>query len=109
MSQEQAREPSNSKKGVGVLTKPTQAPHKTPPRQLPPYRVLLHNDDVNEVTYVVKTVQKIAALSETDAVRRVEEAHKAGVSLLLTTHRERAELYQEQFTSASLTVTIEPG
>ena len=30
-------------------------------------------------------------------------------SLLLTTHKERAELYQEQFTSKGLTVTIEPA
>ena len=32
-----------------------------------------------------------------------------GVALLLTTHKERAELYQEQFQSKGLTVTIEPA
>jgi len=39
----------------------------------------------------------------------LEEADKTGVALLLTTHKERAELYQEQFTSKGLTVTIEPA
>ena len=35
-------------------------------------------------------------------------AHKTGVSLILVTHREHAELLQEQFASKRLTVTIEP-
>jgi ATP-dependent Clp protease adapter protein ClpS len=37
------------------------------------------------------------------------EAHKRGLALLVSTHREHAELLQEQFTSKKLTVTIEPG
>jgi ATP-dependent Clp protease adapter protein ClpS len=36
------------------------------------------------------------------------EAHTTGVSLVLVTHKERAELYEEQFRSVLLTVTIEP-
>jgi ATP-dependent Clp protease adapter protein ClpS len=36
------------------------------------------------------------------------EAHQRGISLLLTTHREHAELLHEQFHSKHLTVTIEP-
>ena len=39
---------------------------------------------------------------------RVLEAHRTGVSLLLSTHQEHAELLAEQFASKSLTVTIEP-
>jgi ATP-dependent Clp protease adapter protein ClpS len=37
------------------------------------------------------------------------EAHNTGVALLLVTHKERAELYVDQFKSKSLTVTIEPA
>ena len=37
----------------------------------------------------------------------LEMAHNTGLALLLTTHRERAELYVEQFHSKKLTVTIE--
>jgi ATP-dependent Clp protease adapter protein ClpS len=35
------------------------------------------------------------------------EAHETGVALLLVTHKERAELYCEQFRSKSLKVTME--
>jgi ATP-dependent Clp protease adaptor protein ClpS len=33
----------------------------------------------------------------------------SGVALVLVTHKERAELYVEQFASKRLTVTIEPA
>ena len=83
-------------------------PAKKPPKLLPPYKVLLHNDDVNEFSYVIRTICKLTGLSSGEATIRALEAHETGLSLLLVTHKERAELYQDQFTSAGLTVTIEP-
>ena len=80
-----------------------------PPQPLPPWKVLLHNDDENEMVYVVRTVMELTTLNEQDALNRTVEAHEEGVSLLVTTHKERAELYKEQFESKSLTVTIEPA
>lgn len=82
-----------------------------PPKvdKLPPYKVLLHNDDHNEMTYVVLTILSLTPLKEYEAIRRMAEAHKRGVTLLLTTHKERAELYRDQFKSKGLTVTIEPA
>ena len=77
-------------------------------RQLPPYRVLLHNDDVNTFDHVILTILKLTSLNERDAVLRAIEAHETGLSLLLMTHRERAELYVEQFATFKLTVTCEP-
>jgi ATP-dependent Clp protease adapter protein ClpS len=38
----------------------------------------------------------------------MQEADKTGVALILVTHKERAELYKDQFESKGLTVTIEP-
>ncbi len=87
----------------------TPTPTRTPPRLLPRWKVLLHNDDVNDMEYIVHTLQDIVHMNEQDATLRTVEAHKTGVSLLLTTHRELAELYQQQFTSKNLTVTIEPA
>lgn len=84
-------------------------PQKRPPQPLPPWKVLLHNDDKNEMEYVVGTIVELTPLNEQDAVSRMQEAHKTGVALLLTTHKERAELYHEQFQSKGLTVTIEPA
>jgi ATP-dependent Clp protease adaptor protein ClpS len=76
--------------------------------RLPMFRVLLHNDPVNEMGYVVETICDLTAIDPAPAERIMLEAHRSGVALVLTTHRERAELYQEQFSSKRLTVTIEP-
>lgn len=91
--------------------KPKAAPPKPDKKSdtLPPYKVLLHNDDHNDVGHVVRTILALTPLKEYEAVRRTAEAHHRGLTLLLTTHKERAELYQEQFKSKGLTVTIEPA
>jgi ATP-dependent Clp protease adaptor protein ClpS len=77
-------------------------------RKLPPYRVILHNDDVNTFEHVILTILKLTPLEQSEAVQRTLEAHETGAALLLITHQERAELYCEQFASANLTVTCEP-
>jgi ATP-dependent Clp protease adaptor protein ClpS len=87
-------------------TRSQPAPPQT--RPLPRWKVLLHNDDVNEMEYVVKTIMSLTTIEEGIALKKALEAHEAGQSLLLTTHLERAELFQQQFQSANLTVTIEP-
>lgn len=69
------------------------------PRHAPRYRVILLNDDVNEFEVVVQQVRQLTPLTEQQALVRTIEAHKTGRSLLLVTHKERAELYQEQFRS----------
>jgi ATP-dependent Clp protease adaptor protein ClpS len=76
--------------------------------RLPPYNVLLHNDDFNTFEHVIITILKLTSLQTTDAIRKTVEAHRKGLSLLLQTHRERAELYVEQFATFNLTVTCEP-
>ena len=75
--------------------------------QMPPWKVLLHNDDVNSMEHVTHTICELTTLDWDESRERMEEAHEKGVSLLLTTHKERAELYQEQFASKGLIVTIE--
>ncbi|MFQ5414752.1 MAG: ATP-dependent Clp protease adaptor ClpS [Phycisphaerae bacterium] len=96
--------------GVATVTKhpPAKKPSKREPRQLPPYKVLLHNDDANTFEHVILSVVKLTPLSPDEAIQRTLEADASDVALLLVTHRERAELYQEQFASLSITVTIEP-
>ena len=79
------------------------------PKRLPPWRVLLHNDDVNDMPYVVDAIIALTTLNRHDALMRMMEAHQRGISLLLTTHREHAELLSEQFRSKRLKVTIEPA
>jgi ATP-dependent Clp protease adaptor protein ClpS len=97
--------------GAAVKTKGKvrKAPKKRPPEMLPPWKVLLHNDDKNDIFFVIRTVVELTPLNEDAAKQRTEEANDTGLSLLLVTHKERAELYQEQFQSKGLTVTIEPA
>lgn len=90
-----------------LIRKPRTAPPKVD--KLPPWNVLLHNDSVNEMGYVVETIIELTRLNPRQALFRMIEAHKAGVALLLTTHREHAELLCEQFASKYLTVTVEPA
>jgi len=75
---------------------------------LPPWKVILHNDEVNEVLYVVEVISRLTPLHLEAAYDRMLEAHTQGRSLLLVTHCERAELYREQFSVHHLTVSIEP-
>jgi len=86
----------------------TEPKHK-PPGMLPPWKVLLHNDDKNDMKFVVDTIVELTPLNKQDAENRMKEADDTGVALLLVTHKERAELYKDQFESKGLTVTIEPA
>ena len=103
--------PAGGKSGTATKTKraPKKSPAKKPPQPLPPWKVLLHNDDKNDFDFVIDTIVALTPLNEQDASQRTKEAHQTGVALLLTTHKERAELYREQFQSKGLTVTIEPA
>jgi len=96
---------------AAAVAKPTRkrAPKRKPPQPLPPWKVLLHNDDKNDFVFVISTIVELTPLKEQDAKLRTQEANNTGVALLLTTHRERAELYKDQFETKGLTVTIEPA
>ncbi len=76
--------------------------------QLPPYKVILHNDDVNDFMHVIITILKLTPLKQEQAIECTWEAHENGLSILLLTHRERAELYVDQFKTCGVTVTCEP-
>lgn len=91
----------------GATTKPR--PKKPPHKQLPPYKVLLHNDSKNTFEHVILTLIELTPLDVNRATQVTFEADKTGVALVLVTHKERAELYVDQFRSKSLTVTVEPA
>jgi len=106
----QAAELRETGDGTAVATVPVKKPAvpKRRPKQLPPFKVLLHNDEVNTFESVIAAILKLTTLQPQEAVLRTLEAHETGVALLLVTHKERAELYHEQFTTFKITVTIEP-
>ncbi len=82
---------------------------ETVQKHAPRYRVLLHNDDVNSMEYVVQTLlQTVPSLSQPQAVDIMMEAHNSGIALVITCEQEHAEFYSEMLKSHGLSSTIEP-
>jgi ATP-dependent Clp protease adaptor protein ClpS len=111
MSEQEKREAAHQEGGynaVPVKHLREKLPKQPAPKTLPPWKVILHNDDVNEIPKVVQVICQLTHLNKEEAVARTLEAHKSGAALLLVTHQERAELYVEQFLTYKLTVTAEP-
>lgn len=98
--------PEPARGGAATAVRPQRAPVK--PEPLRPWRVVLHNDDRNDMDYVVDTIVKIVRLNRPSATRCMMEAHRKGAGQVIATHRERAEFIAEQLRSRRLTVTIEP-
>jgi ATP-dependent Clp protease adaptor protein ClpS len=77
-------------------------------RVLPPYKVVLHNDDHNSMDHVVVALQKsVPGMSLGRAVAIMWEAHTSGRAIVVTCPLELAELYQQRLQSFGLTATIE--
>jgi len=79
-------------------------------RLVPPYRVVLHNDDHNSMDHVVRALRRsVPSLSVDDAVRIMFDAHNHGQATVITCAKEEAELYRDRLQSFALTATIEPA
>lgn len=103
MADKGAVKAATQKESTATAVKP--APPK--PKMLPPFKVILHNDDENTMEDVVAVILMLTPLKQQEAMLRMLEAHEQGQALLLVTHRERAELYVEQFASCGVTTTME--
>ncbi len=76
---------------------------------LPPYRVVLYDDDYNEMDYVVFVLlHSINNLSRAEAEHIMLTAHLTGSAVVAVCPKEIAEFYQERLLSYGLTATIEP-
>ena len=74
----------------------------------PKYQVLLHNDPVNSMDYVVNTLRQVVPqLSEQDALNVMLEIHNNGIGLVIVCDLEPAEFYSESLKAKGLTSTIE--
>lgn len=75
---------------------------------LPPYRVVLHNDDHNAMDHVIEALLKsISNLTRERASEIMLETHERGQATAATCPLELAELYRERLESYGLTATIE--
>ena len=74
----------------------------------PKYKVLLHNDPVNTMDYVVETLRQVVPqLSEQDALNIMLETHNSGIGLVIVCDLEPAEFYSESLKAKGLTSTLE--
>ena len=77
---------------------------------IPPYRVVLHNDDHNSMDHVVESlVRCVPSLTIEAAAAIMVEAHTEGQATVIECPKEAAEHYREGLESCGLTATIEPA
>ena len=89
---------------TAVIDREVQRVRKVSPK----YKVLLHNDPVNTMDYVVDTLRQVVPqLSEQDALTIMLETHNSGVGLVIVCDLEPAEFYSESLKAKGLTSTIE--
>jgi ATP-dependent Clp protease adapter protein ClpS len=87
---------------------PDPLPESPRSQPVPPYRVLLKHDSGQELMSIVRAVMNVTHLCREEATHKMWECYHSGHSQLLVTHKERAELYVDQFSDQGVTVTIEP-
>ena len=80
---------------VNVTTKPKER-EDTRTRRLPPYNVILENDDHHSMEFVIDVLLKVIGCPEEQAVLLMMEAHQSGRAVIWTGPKEVAELKAEQ-------------
>jgi ATP-dependent Clp protease adaptor protein ClpS len=71
------------------------------------WNVIVWNDPVNLMSYVVFVFMRVLAFNKEKATRHMLEVHHQGKSVVATETREKAELYHQQIQAHGLNVTIE--
>jgi ATP-dependent Clp protease adaptor protein ClpS len=83
-------------------------------RLAPMWRVLIHNDDVTPMDFVIRVLMEIWRLGFLSSTKIMLEAHFKGVALVCVEPREQAEFHIDQAHSKArgsnypLTFTMEP-
>jgi len=78
-----------------ITTKPKER-EDTRTRRLPPYNVILDNDDFHSFEFVVAVLQKALGCTEQRAFTLTLQAHNTGRAVVWTGSKEVAELKLEQ-------------
>lgn len=74
-----------------------------------PWKVVVRNDPVNLMSYVVMVFRRVFGYDESRARKHMLEVHHEGRSVLWTGHREAAESYVASLLEWQLTAALEPG
>jgi ATP-dependent Clp protease adaptor protein ClpS len=78
--------------------KPRKAPPKRKPksRKLPPFNVVLLDDNDHTVDYVIEMLSKVFGYPVADGTGMVKTLDTTGRVIVMTTHKELAELKRDQ-------------
>lgn len=98
MSSEQTSNMSDGSAAAAVRPAPEKKPEKrgAKPRQLPPYHVLLLDDQDHTYEYVMEMLQVLFGYPPERGFRIAEEVSNRKKAVVFTTHRELAELKRDQ-------------
>lgn len=101
--------------------KPAAKPRHGPKvDRLPPYNVVLLDDDYHSYAYVIEMLVALFGFDPEKAFKLTEEVDTKGRAIVLTTHKEKAELKRDQITAygadarmassqGSMSAVIEPA
>jgi ATP-dependent Clp protease adaptor protein ClpS len=111
-----------TKPAGAAIAEPKEAKpaRKLKPGKLPPYHVILLNDDDHTFEYVMEMLKVLFAISDERGYELAKEVDKEGRVIVMTTHREMAELKRDQIHAygvdvrvatckGSMSATIEPA
>ena len=77
-------------------------------RLLPPYKVILHNDDLNSMGFVMAVLRKVFGYTEERCWELMLEAHEKGRSVVWVGALEVAELKADQIRSCGADPAAKP-
>jgi ATP-dependent Clp protease adaptor protein ClpS len=114
------QDPPSAATAEPKVQRKAKASPKNKPKQLPPYHVVLLNDDDHSYEYVIEMLKAVFAHPEEKGYQLAKEVDTKGRVIVLTTHKEKAELKREQVHAygadyriasckGSMTATIEPA
>ena len=89
---------SGNENGLPIKTRVRQrpAPAKAPPRRLPPFNVVLLNDDDHTYDYVIEMLSSVFGYNLTKGFSMAHQLNPQGRVIVATTHKELAELKRDQ-------------
>lgn len=96
---------------VAVESTPRHRPADLPSPQARPagmWRVVVLNDPVNRMSYVVMVLRRVFGFNEDRARRHMLEVHESGRSIVWTGSREQAEAHMFALQQWHLTAVIQP-
>src|SRR3954452_10470865 len=116
-------QPTENESGAAATTEARPKPKRKTQRrtkQLPPFHVVLLDDDDHSYAYVIEMLGDIFGYDVDKALGMAEEVDGSGRVIVLTTHKEHAELKRDQILGygadprdqnckGSMTAVIEPA